>query len=72
MTLQNVLGILFGIILILTGLLSEGKFRNQVEAPLREEDRLTAPKPFTKRWRALYVGFGALLVVLGLMGKFNS
>jgi hypothetical protein len=72
MTLQNVLGILFGISLILTGLLSEGKFRNQVEAPLREEDRLTTPKPFTKRWRALYVGFGALLVVLGMMGKFNS
>jgi hypothetical protein len=71
MTLANGLGILFGAVLLIYGLVGQGKFYNQVEAPLSEEDRLTPPKPFTKSGRVLYIGFGALLIVLGIMGKFN-
>jgi hypothetical protein len=38
---------------------------------LSEEDRLTPPKPLTNSGRVLYVGFGTLLIVLGIMGKVN-
>ncbi len=71
MGIGNVLGILFGVVLVIYGLVSNGKFYNEVEAPLRDEERLAPPKPFTKRGRVMYVGFGLLLIALGITGRFN-
>jgi hypothetical protein len=71
MTLINVVGMIFGVILVVCGLFGKGKFYNQVEAPLREEERYGPPPQFRKRDRVLYLGFGILLITLGLLGRFN-
>ena len=71
LTSNPLAGTLFGVVLVVYGLVGKGSFYNEVEAPPRDEERLTPPKPFTKLGRAAYVGFGVLLIVLGAMGKFN-
>lgn len=72
MTAANVIRALFGTMLVIHGLVGKGTGYNDVEAPLREEERLTPHRPFTKQGRAAFVGFGALLIVLAVMGKFNN
>ncbi|HTC90283.1 MAG TPA: hypothetical protein VK686_18375 [Bryobacteraceae bacterium] len=72
MTAANAMGALFGTVLVIYGLVGKGNGYNDVEAPLREEERLTPPKSFTKVGRATFVGFGVLLIVIALMGRFNN
>ena len=72
MTLPNALGTVFGLVLTVYGLFGTGDGYNDVERPLRDEERNAPPKPFTRRGRFWFTGFGLLLVILGLMGKFNG
>jgi len=71
MSLANGLGIFFGLVLAIHGLFGKGSGYNDVEAPLREEERNNPFKPFTQWGRVSFIGFGILLVVLGIMGRFN-
>ena len=71
MTIPNALGMLGGIALVVYGLRGSGVGYNDVEMPLREEERNAPLKPFTRWGRISFVGFGLLMVALGIMGKFN-
>jgi hypothetical protein len=61
-----------GIALVVYGLCGSGVGYNDVERPLREDEGNAPPKPFTRWGRIVFVGFGLLLVALGIMGKFND
>jgi hypothetical protein len=72
MTLPDTLGIIGGTSLIIYGLFGKGAGYNDVERPLREEERTAPSKPFTRWGRVSFIGFGLVLMVLGFMGKFNG
>jgi len=73
MTSANIIGMLFGVALITYGIFDKRNKRyNEVEAPLREEERLEPPRPFSRRERISLIGFGLLLVILAIMGKFSG
>jgi hypothetical protein len=67
----NVLGVLFGIVLISYGLMGKGQGYNDVEMPLREEERNDPRRPFSRWGRISFVAFGCLLVAIGILRKFN-
>ena len=71
MAIPDILGIIGGTSLVIYGLLGSGVGYNDVERPLREEERNAPPKPFTRWGRISFVGFGFVLVVLGILGKFD-
>jgi len=71
MTLPDALGIIGGTSLVVYGLFGSGVGYNDVERPLREGEQNAPPKPFTRWGRVSFIGFGLLLVALGIMGKFN-
>jgi hypothetical protein len=72
MTLPNILAVIMGTYCVIYGFLGSGRFYNDIEAPLREEERRNPPKPFTKWGRISYIGFGLLMLLLGAFGKFNA
>ena len=67
----NLLGILLGTILIAYGLVGKGQGYNDMEMPLREEQRNDPSKPFSRWGRISLVVFGCLLIVIGILHKFN-
>jgi hypothetical protein len=71
MTLANAAGTFIGFVLIAYGALGKGRFYNQVEAPLRREEREIPPRPFTRGSRILYVGTGLIMITLGILQKFS-
>jgi hypothetical protein len=70
MNLPNVFGVLFGIGLIAYGFFGRGNGYNEVESPLRGDE--PPPRPFTRWGRLTFIGFGAFMVLIGLLGEFNS
>ena len=71
MRFVNIVGVIVGAYFVIYGLLGSGRFYNDIEAPLRKEERSIPPRPFTVWGRVSYVGFGLLMVLLGAFGKFK-
>ena len=69
MSTEGALLIIFGLVIVVSGIFGKGPFYNTVDMPLTKHEKNDTRSP-TMAERAGYMGFGVLLILFGVWKSF--